>query len=237
MLYNVYCDETCHLEHDDSNAMVLGAIWCPKEKVKEINHRIREIKVRHRLSKTMELKWTKVSPAKIDLYKDLVNYFFDDTNLHFRGVLIPNKRLLEHERFSQTHDTWYYKMYFEMLKIVLSPTETYEVYIDIKDTHSAQRVKKLEEVCRNHTYDFSQKIIRRIQPIRSDEVQVMQLVDILAGAIGYENRNFPETFERSLAKRALVDLIKQRSRYTLQKTTLLREGKLNLLAWQPGGMM
>ncbi len=97
MLYNVYCDETCHLEHDDSNAMVLGAIWCPKEKVKEINHRIREIKVRHRLSKTMELKWTKVSPAKIDLYKDLVNYFFDDTNLHFRGVLITNKGLLEHE--------------------------------------------------------------------------------------------------------------------------------------------
>lgn len=34
MLYNVYCDETCHLEHDGINAMVLGAVWCPQSKLK-----------------------------------------------------------------------------------------------------------------------------------------------------------------------------------------------------------
>lgn len=45
MLYNVYCDETCHLEHDGINVMVLGAIWCPQNKLKEINQRIRQIKV------------------------------------------------------------------------------------------------------------------------------------------------------------------------------------------------
>lgn len=39
----------------------------------------------------MEMKWTKISPAKVDLYKDLVNYFFDDDDLHFRGVIIPDK--------------------------------------------------------------------------------------------------------------------------------------------------
>ena len=44
MLYNVYCDETCHLEHDGINVMVLGAVWCPQNKLKEINQRIREIK-------------------------------------------------------------------------------------------------------------------------------------------------------------------------------------------------
>ena len=30
--FNVYCDESCHLEHSSSNAMALGAIWCPKQK-------------------------------------------------------------------------------------------------------------------------------------------------------------------------------------------------------------
>lgn len=44
MKYNVYCDESCHLEHDDSNAMTIGSIWCSKEKVPEINWRINEIK-------------------------------------------------------------------------------------------------------------------------------------------------------------------------------------------------
>ena len=39
MLYNVYCDETCHLEHDGINDMVIGAIWCPQNKLKSILRR------------------------------------------------------------------------------------------------------------------------------------------------------------------------------------------------------
>lgn len=42
--YNVYCDESCHLEKDGKKAMSLGAVWCPKGKVPEINKRIQEIK-------------------------------------------------------------------------------------------------------------------------------------------------------------------------------------------------
>lgn len=30
--YNLYCDESCHLEHDDSDVMVLGALIIPKDK-------------------------------------------------------------------------------------------------------------------------------------------------------------------------------------------------------------
>ena len=43
MLYNVYCDETCHLENDGINVMVLGAVWCPQRKLKEINQRINQV--------------------------------------------------------------------------------------------------------------------------------------------------------------------------------------------------
>lgn len=41
---NMYCDESCHLEHDGINVMGLGAVWCDKKHVREINERIREIK-------------------------------------------------------------------------------------------------------------------------------------------------------------------------------------------------
>lgn len=231
MLYNVYCDETCHLEHDGINVMVLGAVWCPQRKLKEINQRIRQIKERNGVSPTMELKWTKLSPAKIDLYRDIVNYYFDDDDLHFRAVVIPDKSKLNHEQFHQTHDDWYYKMYFDMLKVIFNPTDNYEVYIDIKDTNSYRKAQKLKEVCCNSLYDFSQRVIKRLQPIRSEEVQIMQLVDILIGAVGYENRNFPTEFEKSTAKQNIIGLIKKRSGYTMRKTTLLREEKLNLLAW------
>ena len=61
-------------------------------------------------------------------------------------------------------------MYFDMLKVIFSPIDKYEVYIDIKDTNSYKKSQKLKEVCCNSIYDFSHMIIRKLQPIRSDEV-------------------------------------------------------------------
>ena len=43
-IYNIYCDESCHLENDHQPAMVLGTVWCPLAKVREISRRLREIK-------------------------------------------------------------------------------------------------------------------------------------------------------------------------------------------------
>ena len=231
MLYNVYCDETCHLEHDGINDMVIGAVWCPQDKLREINQRIQKIKIRNGISPSAEMKWTKISPAKVQAYKDVIDYFFDDDDLHFRAIIIRDKTKLNHAAFHQTHDEWYYKMYFDMLKVILSPEDQYEIYIDIKDTHSYQKAQKLKEVCSNSMYDFSQNVIRRLQPVRSDEIQIMQLVDILIGAVGYENRIFPEEFVKSQAKLDIINLIKKRSNYSLSRTTLLREEKCNLFIW------
>ena len=63
-VFNVYCDESCHLEHDHQTIMVLGAIWCPLEKTREIARSIRHIKDRHGLGRVFEIKWTKVSPRE-----------------------------------------------------------------------------------------------------------------------------------------------------------------------------
>ncbi len=228
---NVYCDESCHLENDGINVMGLGGLWCSKVKVKEINQRIKDIKIRNGVNPNSEIKWTKVSPAKKQLYIDLINYFFDDDDLHFRGLIVPNKSALEHEKYNQTHEDFYYKMYFEMLKTVFSPALIYNVYVDIKDTNSAKRIKKLEDVCCNSFYDFSHRIIRNIQPVRSHEVQVMQLVDVLLGALVYANRKFDPVEKRSETKKELVELIKKRSGYSLVRTTLLKEEKFNVFVW------
>lgn len=232
MDFNVYCDESCHLEHDGINVMTLGAVWCPANKVREINTRIQEIKARHGIEKNSEIKWTKVSPSKLPVYQDIIDYFFDDDDLRFRCLIVPNKEVLDHARFNQTHDDWYYKMYFDMLKVIFSPENRFNIYVDIKDTHSHQKVKKLHEVCCNSQYDFSARIIKKIQPIRSHEVQLMQVVDILIGAIAYKNRVFPPDHRQSDAKRELIDRISRRSGYSLSQTTLYRENKFNLLRWE-----
>lgn len=225
--YNIYCDESCHLEHDRQKVMVLGAVWCPTAKVQEMGTRIKEIKLEHGFPEDFEIKWTKVSPAKIRFYLRIMDYFFDDDDLHFRALVAPDKSKLKHDVFGQTHDDWYYKMYFQMLKAVLDPKSKYRIYLDIKDTRGGVKVQKLHAVLSNSLYDFSQSIIERIQIVRSHESHLLQLTDLLIGAISYANRGLAE----NAGKNALVHRMKVRSGYDLTRTTLLREEKVNLFAW------
>lgn len=225
--YNIYCDESCHLENDHQQVMILGAVWCPLEKVKEISVRTREIKVHHGLNPNFEIKWIKVSPAKKQFYLDLMDFFFDSKDLHFRALIVPDKSKLQHSRFAQSHDEWYYKMYFTMLKAILSPEDRYRIYLDIKDTRGAAKVEKLQGVLRNVLYDFSREIIERVQTVSSHEVELLQLTDLLVGTISYANRGLSS----NSGKLALVDLMKMRSHYSLKLTTLLREDKVNIFRW------
>ena len=223
-LINVYCDESCHLEHDDSHIMVLGCIRFPFEKRYEINNRIKDIKLKYNISPFRELKWTKVSSSLFNCYADLINYFFDDDDLCFRGLIIDNKQALNHSKFHQTHDEWYYKIYFNMLKAILNPKDNYNIFLDIKDTKSKTKVQKLHDVLSNNQYDFSHSIIKNIQVIRSHEIQIMQIVDILIGALSYSLRNINTVS----AKIKLIDIIKTRSKYSFTKNTLYQEKKFNL---------
>lgn len=228
-VFNVYCDESCHLENDNQKAMVLGAVWSPENKRKEINTRLREIKRKHKTEPGFEAKWTKVGPGKLELYMDLIDYFFDDDDLCFRGLVIPDKNILGHDEFNQSHDDWYYKMYFTMLKTIFHPAAQYRVYIDIKDTWGHNKVEQLHEVLCNNSYDYSKKIISRVQQVRSHEAEQLQLTDLLIGALSYLHRNL----EGSEAKLKLIKRIKTRAGYTLKNNTLLREMKFNLLVWEP----
>lgn len=226
-IYNVYCDESCHLENDHQQVMVLGAVWCPLEKSREISVRLREIKAHHGLPPEFELKWTKVSPAKTRFYLDVMDYFFDDGDLSFRALIVPDKSRLCHQAFGQSHDDWYYKMYFDMLKVIFNPRPHYRIYLDIKDTRSAGKVAKLHDVLCNNFYDFSRTIIERVQNVRSHEVEILQVADLLIGAVSYVNRGL----SGNAGKEALIARMRERSHYCLTKTTLLREEKVNLFRW------
>lgn len=228
MTYNIYCDESCHLENDKIKPMVLGCVWCPLSKVKNISREIRNIKSKY-VKPSYELKWTKVSPNHVDMYSEIIDYFFDNDNLHFRGVVIPDKTILTHEKFSQNHDDWYYKMCFILLKTILSPNEEYNIYLDYKDSLGSDKVQKLEDILLNNAYDFSHTMIKNIQLVKSHQVELIQLTDLFIGALSYLFRSL----ETNEGKLNLISKIKERSGYNLQKNTLYRETKMNLLIWSP----
>jgi hypothetical protein len=237
-IINIYCDESCHLENDNEKIMALGAVYCPASKKSEIFQILSELKKKHDLipknKKNLndnrayyELKWNKVSLAKINYFKDVLDYFFADDDLHFRVLVVPNKSKLDYEKFNHTHDSFYYKMYFSMLKAILNPQRAHHIYIDIKDTRSREKVHKLEQVLRNDKYDYAKEIIKKVQQVRSHEVELIQLADLLTGAVAYVNRDLTG----SKAKNLLIDHIRHRSKYSLIKSTLIREQKFNIFLW------
>lgn len=238
-IINIYCDESCHLENDKEKVMALGAVYCPASKKKEIFQMLTELKKKHNLipknkknpydNRTYyELKWNKISLAKINYFKDVIDYFFADDDLNFRVLVVPDKSKLDYEKFNHTHDTFYYKMYFSMLKVILNPEKAHHIYIDIKDTRSREKVHNLEQVLRNDKYDYAKEIIKKVQQVRSHEVELIQLADLLTGAVSYVNRGLSD----SRAKNILIDHLKHRSKYSLTKSTLIREQKFNIFLWE-----
>jgi len=60
-VFNIYCDESCHLENDGISSMVLGAIWSPANRRVTLDTGLRQLKSAHGLPVNFEIKWTKVS--------------------------------------------------------------------------------------------------------------------------------------------------------------------------------
>jgi hypothetical protein len=223
----LYCDESCHLEHDHQPNMVLGAMACSQKNVAKTHKALRQIKEAHGL-KGVDVKWNKVSPAKLEFYLAWVDYFFDHDALRFRGLVVP-KADLKHDQYHQTHEKWYYKMYYLLLNHHIHNQGRFHIFLDIKDTCGSQRRDELKKVLSNANYDFNEALIQDIQAVHSHEVELIQLTDLLLGAVMAHNRpNPPE----SLAKQKLIEHIQKRSGYMLKHSTPLGELKFNLFHWQ-----
>ncbi len=227
MEHNIYCDESCHLENDGEKYMVLGGIICAKNDRNIIKNNIIDIKRKNNIKDMAEIKWNKVSKSKIIYYKQLIDYFFNSDLLRFRAMII-NKSQLNHEKFNQTHDDWYYKMYYELLKNLIEPKDYNYIYLDIKDTKSAKKVENVKKYLNIKMAEYEYKPIKHIQSINSQESSIMQLTDLLIGAIGYRNREMYKKENSSIAKKELMEYISEKSGYSLLKSTLLSEKKFNL---------
>jgi hypothetical protein len=214
--YNIYCDESCHLLNDKNKAFVLGAVWVETGKAQSIFQALRDLKTKHNLAQDFEAKWTKVSDSKADYYCELVKYFFESPDLHFRGVVVPDKGILDHSAFAQDHNTWYYKMFYVLLNVIIKENAEYNLYLDIKDTQS--NVKGVEDVA-----------VAKAQQIRSHEVELMQVVDILSGALSYTHRGL----SGNEGKKKLIDVIEKSIGKKMLTSSAVDEDKFNVLVWKP----
>lgn len=223
---NYYMDESCHLLNNNSKYMILGALSCPKKKAANISYKIKSLKKAHGLSADFEIKSTKISPAKYDFYKALIDLFLSEDDLFFRAVII-DKNQLDHSRFNQTHDDFYYKMVYNLFKYFLCGKINY-IYIDYKDSMSYEKSQRVTQ-CLNNNHKMPPNYSFFAQPINSKESNILQLADLLIGLTSYNARGISS----SKSKRDLIDCIEKNTGISMFDTTPYNiNGKIDILNWR-----
>ena len=247
--YNIYCDESCHLpqrsdgltvstegELSARQVMAIGGVWCPHQRARALVEELRAIKLRHGLDRLFELKWGKISPAKSAFYLDCLDFFFESDDLHFRGAVVPDKAAFfkHHQQASLggDHNDAYYRLYFDTLKVIFDPRARYNIYLDAKDTRGRFKLAGLrEKLLDNQFYEVPSDLLGHLQEIRSYESELLQMADLILGALTFVHRGWESRFDANQGKLDFVARLRERSGYSLRRSTLHGESKLNLWVW------
>jgi hypothetical protein len=227
--FKIFCDESCHLDlqKDLSNVMVLGALSCPEEKVEHLTRAIKYL--RHKHQYYTELKWTKLIAKQFNFYREVLDLFLNSEDVLFKATVVVNKKYLNHDEFNHgSHNNFYYKMFFYALRDFIHPGGSYKIYLDYMDTQGRDKARKLIDVLENSNHGT---INAKAYIIRSHESQLIQLCDLLIGALSYANR---EDIERKSAiKNELVSYLEQRLCRQLTVGTPPWEEKFNIFRFSP----
>ena len=211
--FHLYCDESCHLPADGQPNMLLGLVSCPAERVRVLHRDLHALWQRHGLPDHFEAKWTKVSPAKLGFYSDLLDWFFAQPDLAFRCVVLENKTAAYQRLPEESQDLLYYDLYYQLLRHATEPESRYRAFLDIKDTRSREKVQALHEALKIDANDPLGDRVAQLQHVRSHEIGLLQVTDLLLGIVGFARR--PRTATDSKAKRALVHAFENHAGFML----------------------
>lgn len=228
--YNIYIDESCHLEHDGFPIMCIGYTKIDYEKYPVIKDGLKKIKLRHHAP--TEIKWSKLSMSRLPLYKEIIDFFFS-SEIEFRCVLIKNKGNLDHKKFNRgDHNAFYYKVVYLLLNNPYTnpSNESYRIILDIKDTRGRERLLELDKCLTNKHEGVSP--FKYFQNIRSHENELLQLTDLFIGAIAFKSRKEHEKPNASKVKCEVVNYLELKSGYHLDEGTIPWEHKFNIFDFQ-----
>ena len=213
--FNFYCDESCHLENDNLPFMLISYVSSAYNQVKIHSKNIRSLKEKYYFRG--EMKWSALSKSQYPFYNEIIEYFFA-TDLQFRAIVI-NKSQIRNQDFNQSHNDFYDKMYYQLLNKKISPVNNYNIYLDIKDTRSYEKAKSLKAFL-----NMNYVSVRNLQIIRSYESELMQLTDVLMGAIGYYLRGE----NKVIAKNKIIEKIQSHCPFPITQSTPRSSEKFNL---------
>ena len=165
-----------------------------------------------------EAKWTKVSKAKLPAYKRLVDILFDRSDeMHFHCLFVDTTKQ-DHGRFNQgDSEIGFGKEVYQLANKIsrLYSKAYFHIYPDYRDTtHSTEELRLILNRGAKKRGDKRDWPIRRCQFRNSKDVQLLQLVDVIIGAIAYQLNGHDKAQDASPAKTELAKYIMQRAGIT-----------------------
>ena len=183
---SIYCDESRHEGQASQPYMVIGGLWLPREKRAEILAGFREIQARDGI--TCELKWGKVSRAKLAGYQAVVDFIATRPDVHFRCIVVDKSKADSDKYFKNDRQFGFWVFYWHCLKQWMGNANTYFVSIDFKpeSLHSGPRRLRqvLEDECIKRAW------LKSLECVDSRQNPFCQMADVLIGAVGYEQNGF-----------------------------------------------
>ena len=194
--FNIYCDESS-IDNPSSKMMVIGALFIERGLVPEVRKKIKELREKHGVNG--ELKWVKTSSKVLPFYEELFTYLFsfDGSKITFRCIVVDKSQVNYEKYHKQDKELAFYKFYYQLLKRRLKD-DRYYIFLDFRPSKNKNSVRRLGEFLK-----LFSKGIEHIQAYNSNENVLIQVADILTGAVSFA-RNTPNG---SAAKQELGKII------------------------------
>ncbi len=181
MKVEVYCDESCpdllSSQSKQAKYMTIGSVWLPRENRDLYKSAIHQLRDQHRIGG--EFKWNKVSPSRIEFYKDLLSWFVSQGDeLRFRCIVIDSNKVDLLKFHENDQELGFYKFYYQMIHHWIHECNEYRIFCDFKSNRCRDRLHVLQKCL--HSANLS-ATISGIQAIRSNESVLIQLADVLTG--------------------------------------------------------
>ena len=227
--FNLYCDESRHTSNPSQHFAVIGALQCPRDEKRRIVHRIHCLMAKHGIHG--EFGWKKLSPNRHDFYFTLLELFAEEQALSFR-CLVVDKRQLDHDRFNEgDSELGFYKLYYQMLVHWLQPGDIYHIYLDWQQNASSARFYDLRTILQ--TKLTGRANVACLEPVSSHNQPLIQLSDLLMGAVGYQWNGLDLVEGGSSERRLFAQTLCTRLNITtLVRQTPKNERKFNIFNWQ-----
>lgn len=179
MNFEIYCDESGieALSHKEAHLFTaIGGIWMPADYREIFKERMNSIRAKHNVYG--ELKWNKISPKFFELYKDIIDYFFQTEQLRFRTILVEAERVDNYVFNNKDIELGFYKFYYQLLHHWIFDFNNYNIFLDLKVNRDRTRLKALRNFL---DYSNLTSGINQVQGLPSEQSLGIQLADILTG--------------------------------------------------------